>query len=193
MTDTTILPRGLRIAAAWLDQIRTATGIEPDQATVERIRADCFRDRRCRDCAALIGRPHEHGCDVENCQWTGIQWIQCGGYTDNPLCRCADDENYDEDGYTIHTCGQSPHDCGSQIWDGVWPGYAECVEYGWYSYFAPPWRQCGPEHPQAGPDLNRLRFDCDWDRERRRWVTREPRQRPLVVIVMPPGDEGTQP
>lgn len=177
MSTTDTLPRGLRIADLWLDQIRAATGTEPDSATIERIIADCFRNRPCRDCAAKIGEPHHHGCDVERCQCTGDQWIGCGGYTDehgSPFCDCADDENYDADGYTIHTCGQDPHDCGSEVWDGVWPGYEETIGFGWFTWFAPPWRDCGPEHPQAVPNLTRLHLECDWNRGKRRWVRREP-------------------
>jgi hypothetical protein len=184
MTDTATIPRGLQITAAWLDQIHAATGRQPDPATAARVQADCFRDRPCRDCATPIGQTHSHGCDVENCQHTGIQWIQCGGQSDWRPCDCEDDNGYDPDGYTIHTCGQAPHDCGSEVWDGVWPGYAECVEYGWYGHFelldhpqfglieSGSWSQCGPEHPLAHPDLNRLHAECDWDRESARWVKR---------------------
>ncbi len=175
MTDTATLPRGLRIAAAWLDQIR-ATGTEPDPATIARIQTDCHRDRPCSDCGAEIGQPHEHGCDVERCMYTGGQWIGCGRYTDEhgtPLCDCDEHENHDAGGYTIHTCGQAPHDCGSQVWDGVWPGYEECVEYGLYCWFEPGvgFHGCGPQHPQAGVDLNSLNGGlARWDRERGRFV-----------------------
>lgn len=176
MPDTAVLPRGLRVAAAWLDQIRQATGAEPDPATIARITADCHRDRPCRDCAAPIGQSHEHGCDVERCMYTGTQWIGCGGWTDahgSPLCDCDDAENYDADGYTIHVCGLSPHDCGSQVWDGVWPGVEECVEYGLYCWFEPGvgFHGCGPEHPQASPDLNTINGGLSrWDRGRGRFV-----------------------
>lgn len=164
------MPRGLRIARAWLDQIR-ATGVEPDPAAIERITADCYRNRPCRDCAAPLGSPHDHGCDVEQCMFTGEQWIACGGTSDWRLCDCEDDSGYDAGGSTIHTCGQARHDCGSQIWDGVWTGYEECVEYGLYSYFDGGWHACGPEHPQAGPALSLLHTGAArWDRERGRWV-----------------------
>ena len=90
--------RGVRVAEAWLDQIRAAAGAEPDPDTAARIRADCFRNHACRDCGAELGQPHDHGCDVERCMYTGLQWIACGGYTDSagtPLCGCDDAENYD--------------------------------------------------------------------------------------------------
>lgn len=200
MTDTDTLPRGLQVAADWLAQIRVTTGREPDPDTIARVTADCYRNRPCRDCGTEIGQPHDHGCDVENCQYTGLQWIQCGGYTDehgSPLCDCGAAENYDEAGRAIHTCGQRPHDCGSEVWDGLWFGYQECVEYGWYGHFellphetlglieSGRWTQCGPEHPLAHPDLARLRVECDWGREARRWVKRVPRRRGTLIVFVP--------
>lgn len=194
MTVTDTLPRGLRIADQWLAQIKAATEREPDTATIERIGALCYRNRPCNDCGAALGQPHDHGCDVERCQYTGSQRIGCGGYTDEhgrALCECDDLEQYDADGYTVHTCGQSPHDCGSQVWDGVWAGYEECVEYGWFTWFEPyvAWHKCGPEHPQAAPDLTRLHQLCDWDQQARRWVQREA----LAIILVPLADAPTEP
>lgn len=168
----TPLPRGVLVAAMWLDQIR-AVGTEPDPSTIARITADCHRDRPCDDCAVERGQQHEHGCDVERCMYTGGQWIACGGYTDeygSPVCECADLENDGANGRTVHVCGARPHDCGSQVWDGVWPGYGECVEYGLYTYFDGGWHACGPDHPQASPALSLLHTGlAEWDRERRRW------------------------
>lgn len=148
----------------------------------------------CRDCGAQVGQPHDHGCDVERCQYTGMQWIACGGTSDFGCC-CEDDNGYDADGYTVHTCGQVPHDCGSEVWTGVWPGYVEAIEYGWFVYWVPMpehvreafefglalglkarkdmpygWVACGPEHSDAVPDVTRLIQLCDWDHKQRRWV-----------------------
>lgn len=167
------LPRSLRVATAWLEQIRAATGAEPDQATVDRVTSDCHWDRPCGDCAAEIGQPHTDGCDVARCMWTGEQRIQCDGLDGH--CNCEDDNGYDPDGYTIHTCGQVPHGCGSQIWDGMWPGTDVGVEHGLYSYFDGGWHECGPEHPQASPDLSCWRQLADWDRGRGQW-TLDPKQ-----------------
>ena len=141
MTDTAVLPRGLRVAEAWLGQIR-ATGAEPDPANTERIRHWCHDPGPCNDCGAAHGHAHEDGCDVARCLFTGMQRLACYGR----------------------------HDCGRDVWDGCWPGIQEAVEFGWYSYFEPPWRACGPEHPQGAPDLNRINpLHCEWDRAARRW------------------------
>jgi hypothetical protein len=157
-------PRGVRIARMWADQLRHARhGVGPDNDEARKILDHCYRNRPCNDCGAPIGSPHEHGCDVERCQYTGIQWIQCGGYDGWWTCDCDD----------IHACGRAPHDCGSEIWDGVWPGIEEAVEFGWYSMFAPPWVRVGVEWPGATPDLNRINgVECRWDRDAKRWVKR---------------------
>lgn len=186
------IPRGLQVAHNWLGQI-LATGRILDDTTVERITSHCFRNRPCRDCGAAIGEPHDGGCDVARCLYTGYQRIQCGGY-DEPMilhqCVPGIEPDYDADGYIVHTCGIALHDCGAEVWDGVWPGTQEAVEYGWFSYFAPTteqkealaafglepvksgWVRCGPEYSEAMPDLNRVVMECDWDREQRRWVKR---------------------
>ncbi len=147
MPDTVAetVPRGLRVAQAWLDQIRAQTERDPTPEDVERIRRWCFDPGPCNDCGAQHGEAHADGCDVARCLWTGGQRLQCAG----------------------------GHDCGQDVWDGCWPGVAEAVEFGWYSWFEPgkPWHRCGPNHPQAGPDLNRINvLFCRWDRERRRWA-----------------------
>lgn len=164
------LPRGLVLANMWLDQIRETTSAEPDTETVQRIRNDCYRNRPCRDCGTLIGQPHEHGCDVERCMWTGEQWIACGGTSDWRFCDCEDGNGYDPDGYTIHTCGQQRHDCGSQVWDGTWHGYDVAISLGLYGRFDNGWWDCGPEHPDATPDLSCWRQLANWDRDKGTWT-----------------------
>lgn len=104
----------------------------------------------CPDCGAVIDEPHDDACDVARCLATGMQRLLCSG-----------DEH-----------------CGQDIWSGLWPGEAECAEYGWWAYFeggpagetGTGWVRCGPDHPDAVPDLNRLILDCRWDQVRGRWV-----------------------
>jgi hypothetical protein len=139
----TIVPRGITIADRWLDQIR-ATGTEPDPDTTQRIYDECHWNRPCQDCGAQLGTAHEYGCDVARCPRTGTQQLACDRL----------------------------HECGADIWDGVWPGTSAAVEYGWYSHLDHGWQPCGPEHPQAVPDLNRVPLECDWNPQRKAWVKR---------------------
>lgn len=107
----------------------------------------------CHDCGAEPGEAHRDGCDTARCLRTGTQRLAC-----NP------DDEHPEEG------------CGQDVWTGQWPGEADCIRLGWYSYFDPfrGWVRCGPDHPEAGPDLNRLRMDATWNRELLRWEAREP-------------------
>lgn len=140
----------------------------------------------CPDCGAEVGTPHEGGCDVARCLWTGGQMLQCDGHPpvvhlldaiDRNDWDCVDrtDASAEIKKLAVEVrewFGDSLHDCGEDVWTGQWPGEAECFEFGWYSYFGPPWVQCGPDHPGAGADLNRLMIEAVWDRERVRWVKR---------------------
>ena len=56
-------------------------------------------------------------------------------------------------------------------WTGVFPGAAECAEFGWYATLgARGWQPCAPGTPHSIPDINRLFRDAGWDRERKRFV-----------------------
>ena len=74
---------------------------------------------------------------------------------------------------------------GKLPWTGEWPGEAECVEYGFYSYFGPVpkgeggagrWVSCAKDHPDAGPDLNRLMTECVWSRKLKKFVLKPKQQ-----------------
>lgn len=107
----------------------------------------------CRQCQVQPGEAHEDGCGVARCMLTGQQRIQHD---------CADH---------CDTCNCVP--CPPDIWTGEWPGVAECREFGWWCYFVPygdpSWVPCGPEHPDAQPDLNRLHVEAVWDAAAKRW------------------------
>lgn len=109
-------------------------------------------DLRCGDCGVAIGEPHAAYCDVARCLWTGRQRIQCTGVG-----------------------AEGRHDCGRQVWTGLWPGAAECREYGLYARLVPGqgWIPCSPDHPDAMEDLNTLFTKARWDRNSARWVLRE--------------------
>lgn len=103
--------------------------------------------RNCPDCGVAPGHIHLPGCDVERCPKCGGQLISCD-------CRVNEIEQY-----TLLP------------WTGTWPGEEECIAFGWYSRLAPGhgWVQCEKDHPDAGPDLNRLHMECSWDAEARTW------------------------
>jgi hypothetical protein len=74
------------------------------------------------------------------------------------------------------SCGREDHEaaeCGWDVWTGTWPGEADCIRVGWYSKFTDRgWVECGPDDPEAGPNLNRLHTEGHWNRELRRWESR---------------------
>jgi hypothetical protein len=123
--------------------------------------------RPCHDCRAQPGQPHEDGCDTAVCLRTGMQRLQCGLRPVMALGEFVD----------LEVCDPHPgEDCGKDIWTGQWPGEADAIRMGWWSYFVPygnpSWVQCGPDHPDATPDLNRLAIDGKWNRELLRWEAR---------------------
>lgn len=125
----------------------------------------------CQDCGTGPGEPHEDNCDTARCMVTGMQRIQCG--MGIPLF--VGEALYDWEDHDPHP----GEDCGQDIWSGQWPGQDDAVRLGWWSYFRPDfgegtgWAQCGPEHPGATPDLNRLAISGKWNAELRRWEARD--------------------
>lgn len=107
----------------------------------------------CHDCEAEPGEQHGDGCDVKRCATCGGQYISCN---------CTPEE-------------QAAHDHLSKPWTGVWPGVAECEEFGWFSKFVPGegWTSCAKDTPGAQADLNKLYTgDAKWDRDQQRFVLR---------------------
>ena len=98
---------------------------------------------------AAAGEPHTAHCEVARCLGIGHQRLYCEMF--------GTSQN---------------HDCGHQTWSGEWPGNAECREFGWYVYGDPSvegyWVRCGPDHPKATEDLNRLVIDAEWDPDTQR-------------------------
>jgi hypothetical protein len=109
----------------------------------------------CPECGAPTGELHELGCDVEQCPYCGGQFISCD-------CR-----------------RRAPMD-DRLPWAGLWPGAAECREFGWYAKLVPGqgWVSCAAGEPGATEDLNRLHTQAVWDRPAKRFALRRKRRRP---------------
>lgn len=104
----------------------------------------------CPSCGVVVGQRHDSQiCDISRCADHGDQ------FSPQPGCRPT-------------------------RWLGYFPGQLEAVEYGFFCHWDSDngWVTCGPEHPEAMPDLNRLVVECDWDREIERFIPRQSTTQP---------------
>lgn len=143
----------------------------------------------CHDCAVAVGQPHDDGCDVARCLWTGLQRIACDESLVALAIRILRSVGHNDTAdrlayhYSVSPADEA-HDCGNETWTGEWPGAADARRLGWWCYFRPDfgegngWARCAPDHPGASEDLNRLQSSGRWNRELQRWEdpTREARQ-----------------
>ena len=137
--------------------------------------SDMDDKRPCTDCQVLPGSIHKDGCDVERCRICGGQAISCDCiyifhgldadtmeashpdiYRNGPTEQMS--RAFDE--YVDKFGGRLP-------WTGVWPGVAECQEFGWYSKLVPGegWKRVEDKNDKdATEDLNRLGMsnECYW-------------------------------
>lgn len=105
---------------------------------------------KCPGCGVDVGQEHDtsRGCDVEQCPECGCQALSC-------------------------RCTNTP---APLVWTGLWPGAAECAEFGWWAVRnpnGPGWIAVPAGTAGAVHDLNRLRRDARWDKLLRGWVKKD--------------------
>lgn len=102
--------------------------------------------RECFDCGTRLATLHKPGCDIEQCPNCGRQFISCPCPPKLKRKRLP--------------------------WTGEFPGTAECLEFEWYSRWVTGrgWVRCLRDDPGAGPDINRLHEEAQWDRLAGRFV-----------------------
>jgi hypothetical protein len=135
--------------------------------------------KNCPDCNAKPGELHHHGCDVERCTFCGRQALSCGCWA-RQLGVPADDLDYEPTDEEWDVWQAKCEQQGRIPWTGVWPGIAECREYGLWCYQDPTHYgnpnmhyghiPCDADHPNASEDLNRLYSECVWDRNQKKFV-----------------------
>lgn len=137
-------------------------------------------DVSCPDCAVKAGTPHENGCDVARCLWSGEQLLQCEG-TFAPTVRQLRADGHTEmaDGLAHYlSIDDEDHDCGSDVWTGEWPGSSNAARLGKFVYWGPDfgekgWQRCDGFHLAAHPDLNFLNgMNCNWNQTTHEWDLR---------------------
>ena len=142
------------------------------------------RIRRCGDCDVEPGQLHVGGCDLERCVFCGGQSISCNCiYEINGI----DTEDMETTHPEIYYKGPTEEMCavreveeekygGRLPWTGVYPGTEECIEFGWFVKWVEEsprkWQECGPDDPDAVPNVSRLQMGATWDRSARRWHIR---------------------
>ena len=103
-------------------------------------------DLNCPGCGAEPGQWHRLGCGIEQCPYCGGQAAYCDEESPIPL----DDR---------------------LRWAGLWPGEVEAIKHHWYCKLTVAgWRSCRPDDPDGVPDLNRVRREMVWDRNRKRFL-----------------------
>lgn len=92
-------------------------------------------------CGAAKGQLHQPGCDMEQCPLCGLQATGCA----------------------VHYYPEAQR----MPYDGLPRGSREAIRLGFFAKLVPGqgWVACGPDDPEAWPDLNRLYGTCTWDAE----------------------------
>ena len=140
---------------------------------------------KCPDCGAKIDEQHVLGCDIERCPRCGNQPIGCSCIY--VVCG-MDYDKLEEEHPDIYVGGPTSEmverwlkEWGERRmkWSGWWPGEVDAVELGFWSCWGPDmdpprqgWVRVKAGTPGAGPRLNELMENTDWDPETQRRVLR---------------------
>jgi hypothetical protein len=126
-----------------LERVRAIREMLTPESPIE-LRLVLEEQTLCPRCLVPVGEPHLPDCTIARCLMTGLQRFQC-------------DEN---------------HDCGQQVWAGVFPGMADAIALGLWARLEPGtgWVPATPDDEGAIPDLNTLMSRCHWDANSQRWI-----------------------
>ena len=128
----------------------------------------------CPECGITPGTRHTGSCDVARCTRCGGQAISCDCvYIVNGLNPGSLTESVYSNGPTAEMMDRLDKEFPVDVWSGIWPGVAECIEYGFWCTRGPNgfgWVRCSASEEGATEDLNRLTVECNWDQEKQKWV-----------------------
>ena len=101
----------------------------------------------CPDCSVEIGQNHLNDCDVTRCKVHGVQLFKC------------------------HLIKESEN-CMPTNFDGYFPGTQEAIKREWYVFqnSENKWEVCGPDHPEATPDINKVIKELTWDSQLEKYI-----------------------
>lgn len=104
----------------------------------------------CPDCGAAPDRWHRPGCTNEQCPYCGEQLSDCG---------CSE--------------GAPPLD-DRLVWTGTCFWLQACLHFDFFERKVNgSWEPCRSEDPGSQPDVNRLRQECVWNRDEKRFDRRQ--------------------
>lgn len=116
--------------------------------SLESIRVTWLSPQDCHDCKIKPGELHLPGCDAEQCPECGWQLIGCGCYGE-----------VDPEDEFRKPIGLWPDDSIRIKYPGYSYGMLDAIEQGYFCKWiesATKWQKCGPDDPEAMPDVSML-------------------------------------